>query len=256
LKNEVLVSFSLTPATLSALSALFIASEFAFKAAFAVLFVVSTDNESVTLSGFTIVCVFPEDGLIATNGTVINLNGWGIYGPGVDSSKAGIAVAENNVVVNGPGIISEFQAGILATEARNISARSITLQDNEIGVFLTRTNVSNVSENIINKNNIAIGTNAATNTEISNNLMGANTLAGISLVRTDNTVVHGNNIQGSENGIFVDSQSIRNTIQSNNLHDNIVDINNANGLSPLATQNTFDGNDCRVSYPSGICFGR
>jgi hypothetical protein len=41
------------------LSALFIASEFAFKAAFAVVFVVSTDNESVTLSGFTIACAFP-----------------------------------------------------------------------------------------------------------------------------------------------------------------------------------------------------
>jgi hypothetical protein len=41
LKNEVLVSFSLTPPAFSALSTLFIASEFATNAMFAVVFVVS-----------------------------------------------------------------------------------------------------------------------------------------------------------------------------------------------------------------------
>jgi hypothetical protein len=55
LKNEVLVSFSLTPATFNASNVLFMAFEFAASASFAVVFVVSTARESVTLSGFTIV---------------------------------------------------------------------------------------------------------------------------------------------------------------------------------------------------------
>ena len=51
------------------------------------------------------------DGLIvADDGTTINLNGFGIYGPGTDSSKIGIGVSENNIIIRGPGIISGFQA--------------------------------------------------------------------------------------------------------------------------------------------------
>jgi hypothetical protein len=41
------------------------------------------------------------------------LNGFSINGPGADSSKVGIGVSEGNVAINGRGIISGFQAGIL-----------------------------------------------------------------------------------------------------------------------------------------------
>ena len=53
------------------------------------------------------------DGIIVGGpNTVINMNGFSITGPGQDSSKVGIMVPNvDNVVVNGPGSLSNFQAG-------------------------------------------------------------------------------------------------------------------------------------------------
>src|ERR687898_3278406 len=52
------------------------------------------------------------DGIVVGGpNTVINMNGFSITGPGQDSSKVGIMVPNvDNVVVNGPGSISNFQA--------------------------------------------------------------------------------------------------------------------------------------------------
>ena len=58
-KDEVLVSFSFTPAVFNASITLFIIFELATKAAFAVLLFVSTPKESITLSGFTLVFAVP-----------------------------------------------------------------------------------------------------------------------------------------------------------------------------------------------------
>ena len=78
------------------------------------------------------------DGLIVGDDeTTINLNGFGIYGPGADSSKVGIGASEDNVVVNGPGTIQGFQAGILATGAKALAANSLIMQDNQIAAFFT-----------------------------------------------------------------------------------------------------------------------
>ena len=74
------------------------------------------------------------DGLIVgDDATTINLNGFGIYGPGADSSKVGIGVSEDSVTINGPGIISGFQAGVLATGAkRELVVTSLIMQNNQI----------------------------------------------------------------------------------------------------------------------------
>ena len=55
------------------------------------------------------------DGIIVGGpNTVINMNGFSITGPGQDI-KVGIMVPNvDNVVVNGPGSISNFQAGVLS----------------------------------------------------------------------------------------------------------------------------------------------
>ncbi|MGH9976627.1 MAG: hypothetical protein ACRD8Z_12460, partial [Nitrososphaeraceae archaeon] len=54
------------------------------------------------------------DGIIVGGpNTVVNMNGFSITGPGQDSSKVGIMVPNvDNVVVNGPGSLSNFQAGV------------------------------------------------------------------------------------------------------------------------------------------------
>jgi hypothetical protein len=197
------------------------------------------------------------DGLIVgDDGTTINLNGFGIYGPGADSSKVGIGVSEDNVAINGPGIISGFQAGILATGAKELAVTSLIMQNNQIAGFFTGADLASIQENIIKNNNIAVASHSASGINIESNLMDSNALAGVTFVNTDESAVSSNNIQGSQNALFMDSQSTENTVQLNNAHDNVVDVNNANGLAPNVNQNTFSDNNCQVSNPSGLCFGR
>lgn len=197
------------------------------------------------------------DGLIVgDDGTTINLNGFGIYGPGADSSKVGIGVSEDNVEINGPGIISGFQAGVLATGASELMTTSLIMQNNQIAVFFTGADLASVEENIIKGNNIAVASHSASGINIESNLMDGNALAGVTFVNTDESAVSSNNIQGSQNAVFLDAQSTENTVQLNNAHDNVVDVNNANGLAPNVNQNTFSDNNCQVSNPSGLCFGR
>ena len=63
------------------------------------------------------------DGIIVGGpNTVINMNGFSITGPGQDSSKVAIMVPNvDNVVVNGPGSLSNFQAGVTSYWSKWIS---------------------------------------------------------------------------------------------------------------------------------------
>ena len=194
------------------------------------------------------------DGLIVgDDGTIINLNGFGINGPGADSSKVGIGVSEDNVVIRGPGIINGFQAGVLTTGAREISIDSLILLNNQIALFFTGSPIALIQENLIRNNNIAVASHSGSGINMEKNLMDGNALAGVTFVETTDSMVISNNIQGSQNGIFLDAQSTGNTVQLNNAHDNVVDVNNANGLGPTVNQNTFVDNNCLVSNPSGLC---
>ena len=116
--------------------------------------------------------------------------------------------------------------------------------------------MASIQENIIKNNNIAVASHSASGINVENNILTGNALAGITFVNTDESAVSGNNIQGSQNAIFLDSQSTENTVQLNGAHDNVVDINNANGLAPNVNVNTFSDNNCDVSNPSGLCLGQ
>ena len=85
--------------------------------------------------------------------------------------------------------------------------------------------------------------------------MTKNALAGVLLVNTDGSAATSNNIQGSQKGIFLDSQSAENTVQMNNVRFNVVGLDNANGLAPASNKNTFSTNICGTSSPSGLCTG-
>src|ERR687892_420379 len=88
------------------------------------------------------------DGIIVGGpNTVINMNGFSITGPGQDSSKVGIMVPNvDNVVVNGPGSLSNFQAGVLLTGATGFSINSVILSNNQIGTFMTGAENAQVQE--------------------------------------------------------------------------------------------------------------
>lgn len=198
------------------------------------------------------------DGLIVgADNTVINLNGYTVSGPGQQSSKVGVVVPNNdNIMVMGPGVIKGFQAGILATGSNNVQIKSIILTGNEIAVFTTGSTNTQVQENIIKNNNLGVASHSSKGASLMSNLITGNELAGVTLVNTHKAIIAANNIEGGQNGLFLDAQSSDNTINMNNVLHNVIDINNANGLAPNINVNSFADNNCMVSNPSGLCIGR
>jgi hypothetical protein len=81
-------------------------------------------------------------------------------------------------------------------------------------------------------------------------------LAGITFVNTQQSSVGMNNIVGSQNGVFLDGQSTGNALSANNVLENVIDLNNANGLPTNINANQFVDNSCETSNPSGLCIGR
>jgi hypothetical protein len=70
------------------------------------------------------------------------------------------------------------------------------------------------------------------------NLFESNTLAGTTLVESDNNNIYLNTVQGSLNGIFTDGQSNGNNVTYNNLkQDTQIGINNGNGLPTNINEN-------------------
>jgi len=198
------------------------------------------------------------DGLIVgDDGTTIRLNGHTIRGPGPDSSKVGMSVGnENGVTIEGPGTIEQFQAGILASGAEGTLITSMMLRGNQIAVFSTGTVGLQATQNIISKNSIGMASHSSNRLQLTENLISGNALAGITFVNTRDAMISTNNVLESENGIFVDAQSNDNTIDSNNVLRNTVDLNNANGLATNVNSNAYSDNNCAISNPSGLCIGR
>jgi nitrous oxidase accessory protein NosD len=113
-----------------------------------------------------------------------------------------------------------------------------------------------VQENIIKNNNLGVASHSSKGASLMSNLITGNMLAGVTLVNTHKAIIAANNIEGGQNGLFLDAQSSENTINMNNVLHNVIDLNNANGLAPNINVNSFADNNCMVSNPSGLCIGR
>ena len=198
------------------------------------------------------------DGIIISSAnTVVNMNGFSITGPGKDSSKVGLMVSNvDNVVVNGPGTISNFQAAVLLSGSNGFKLDSTILESNQIAMFMTGADNAEVQHNMIKDNHLGIASHSNSGSKIASNLMSGNQLVGITFVNTKSSTMDMNNIHGSQDGVFLDEQSSGNTINANNVLQNAVDINNANGLPLNINSNQYAENNCGVSNPSGLCFGR
>jgi parallel beta-helix repeat protein len=198
------------------------------------------------------------DGIIISGpNTVINMNGFSITGPGQESSKVGIMVSNvDNVVVNGPGSINNFQAGVLLTGANGFKISSAILENNQIAVFMTGAENTEVQQNIVQNNNLGIASHSSSGSKITSNLMSGNLLAGITFVNTKSSTIDMNNIHGSQDGVFLDGQSSDNLVNANNVLQNVIDLNNADGLPTNINANQYAENNCEASNPSGLCTGR
>jgi parallel beta-helix repeat protein len=203
-----------------------------------------------------------SDGLIVgASDIVVDLNGHTISGPDVDSdtqtsSKVGIMIPNMNNVVVQDGTIEGFQAGILMTGSQNVEVKGIVAKNNQIGLFSTGASIVNAHLSIIMNNQIGIAGHSTQQSTIENNILFQNTLAGVTLVNSDNSVITLNSITESGNGLYIDNQSNQNNVNFNNVLLNTIDVNNANGLPVNTNGNTYDQNNCMTANPSGICIGK
>jgi parallel beta-helix repeat protein len=203
-----------------------------------------------------------SDGLIVDAGNIIiDLNGHTISGPDVDSdtktsSKTGIVIPNVNNVVVQDGSIEGFQAGILMTGSQNVEVKGMVVKNNQIGLFSTGSSIVNAHLSIIMNNQIGIAGHSTQQSTIEDNILFQNTLAGITLVNSDNSVITLNSITESGNGLYIDNQSNQNNVNFNNVLLNTIDVNNANGLPVNTNGNIYDQNNCMTANPSGICIGK
>ena len=210
-------------------------------------------NESTKLSA-NLVC--NDHGIIVNASDIsVALNGYSIIGPGSQSTKSGIIVPDkSNVTVYGPGRIVDFQSGLFAAGSDTLRISSTFLDENRIGVYLTGSSNSTVEHNMMRNNELGIAAHSSKGILSNENYFYDNSLAGVSLINTGNSSIRLNYINGSQNGVFTDPSSMSNGISFNFLR-NIIDINSANGLPQDMTNNTYEGNFCELSLPSGICRG-
>lgn len=199
-----------------------------------------------------------SDGIIVgANDTVIDMNGYSLKGPGLDSNKVGIMIAgQHNVTISGNGIISGFQSGIYLSGSNNVFAHEINLNNNKVAFYITGTQNSEISNNMINDNTIGVALHSSDGVDIKFNQLSKNRLSGVTLINTENTLINGNNILNTTNGIFLDTQSSLNYVDFNNVFNNVLDINNANNLPININNNHYANNNCITSLPSGLCIGR
>lgn len=200
------------------------------------------------------------DGLIVgADGVTINLNGFFLTGPGLNSSTRGIIVPNvGGVTILGPSVISGFGTAIDysgGTGGGNVS--SIIISGNGNGISLTGTRGVFISDNLINNNRVGITSQSSSGGNITSNIINKNSLSGVVMVNTQNLGLNTNNvIDDAQSGVFVDSQSNGNNIGFNNVFGNSVDVNNANGLPLNINNNNFHDNNCLTSNPGGLCIGR
>lgn len=198
------------------------------------------------------------DGIIVGgNDTTIDMNGYSLKGPGMNSNKVGIMIGgQNNVTVMGNGIISGFQSGIYISGSTKVDSHELSVNNNKVAFYLTGTQQPEISNNMVNNNTIGVALHSSNNAKISYNQLSQNRLSGVTLINTGDSVIHGNNILNTSNGIFLDTQSSSNKVDFNNVFNNILDINNANNLPTNINDNQYSNNNCQTSLPSGLCIGR
>jgi len=199
-----------------------------------------------------------SDGLIVgANNTIIDMNGFSLKGPGLNSNKVGIMIGgQHNVTISGNGIISGFQSGIYLSGSNNVFAHEININNNKVAFYVTGAQDSEITNNMINNNTIGVALHSSDGTDIKYNQLSQNRLSGVTLINTANTLINGNNILNTTNGIFIDTQSSLNYVDFNNVFNNILDINNANNLPININNNHYSNNNCMTSLPSGLCIGR
>ena len=220
----------------------------------------STITKSTTLHANLGPC--SGDGLfIGASNIILNLNGFSITGPGTPMGVIGVWVLAGNtgVKINGPGIITGFDQGILLD---GLTDGSRVTQVQLLGNFFNGIEVGSNTNTIINNTvsssacyGIKVGNN---NNQLTGNaIRGATDVLGSGTCATENeppaggtgiwivvalgTVVRNNTVNASSNGLFTDGFSSGTTIANNDFSGNTQDGLTSQGQATM-TSNQANGN--------------
>ena len=72
----------------------------------------------------------------------------------------------DNVVVNGPGSITNFQAGVLLNGANEFKIGSTILEGNQIAVSMTGADNTEILQNMIKNNHLGMASHSSSNSKI------------------------------------------------------------------------------------------
>jgi parallel beta-helix repeat protein len=159
-----------------------------------------------------------------------------------------------NITIVGPGVITGFNKAIefAGSDAGYIS--DLKLVKNKIGILLKVSNDIAISSSSVDGNAIGIASQSSRDGKITFNQILQNTDQGIVLMDSDYFIISGNSvIDSGDNGIFLDVHSSNHTLSSNNILNQTIDINNANGVPIDISANKFTENSCRKAVPDGLC---
>jgi parallel beta-helix repeat protein len=168
----------------------------------------------------------------------------------------GILIADyKNVTIVGPGIITGFDKGVEFAGSKGGYILDLKLTENKIGISLKVSNGITIYRNFIDGNTIGIASQSSRSWGvIAYNQIIQNANQGVMLMDSHFFIISANTIiKNGENGIFLDVHSSDNTLLSNNILSQTVDINNADGIPINISQNVFVENSCHKALPDGLC---
>ena len=212
---------------------------------------------------------------------IINMNGYTISGDGGDGDY-GIdnSLDKNNLIVNGEGIISNFDSAIYSC-GDNGNFNGLTISSNDFGIHLTYRSDNNIIENNnINLNDKGIYLAENSGNIIQNNLLTSNNNSifffgslttvdvidssiinntilssgkyGIYLFRSSNITIENNNIYSTDRDAIFSSFSSNNTIINNDLWNCCSSGEYSFIYLHESSYNTFEGNRLNYSLNYGI----
>jgi parallel beta-helix repeat protein len=161
---------------------------------------------------------------------------------------------QKNVTILGPGVITGFDKAIEFAGSKEGTIRDLSLRNNKIGVMLTASSNITIYKNAIYQNTIGIASQSGDDSKIVFNQVLENSNQGIVIMASQNFIISANSAIGNgENGIFLDIRSLNNMLLSNNVINQTIDLNNANGVPANILANSFLENNCRKAMPDGLC---
>jgi parallel beta-helix repeat protein len=200
--------------------------------------------------------------IVGADGIAINLNNHKLsLVNSTDTSRIpeveeiGILVPDQkNITIRGPGVISGFDKAIEFAGSEGGYVLDLKLTDNNIGLSLKASDEITIYRSFIEQNIIGIASQSSKDSLILSNQLSQNTNEGIVLMDSNYFIIGANSLIGNGNiGIFLDVSSFNNTISSNNILNQAVDVSNADGIPIHISMNEYYENRCGKALPDGIC---